>query len=84
MQQYGAAIAEITQALSLGVSEPHKAYFNRAAAREALGDLRGAYEDYRTALEIQPDWGPANAELARFARSRRDTLASRLGEDGQQ
>lgn len=84
MQQYGAAIADITQALSLGVTEPHKAYFNRGVAREQLGDLRGAYEDYRTALEIQPDWGPANAELARFARTRRDTLASRLGEPGQQ
>lgn len=84
LQRYGPAIAEITTALSLGVSEPHKAYFNRGVARESLGDLRGAYEDYRTALEIQPDWGPANAELARFARTRRDTLAGRLGETGQQ
>jgi tetratricopeptide (TPR) repeat protein len=80
LRQYGPAIASITEAMGLGVQEPHKAYFNRGAAREALGDARGAYEDYRTALEIQPDWGPANAELARFARTRRDQLASRLGE----
>jgi len=80
LQRYGPAIAEITEALSLGVSEPHKAYFNRAAAREALGDVRGAYEDYSTALEIEPDWGPASAELARFARNRRDTLAAQLSE----
>jgi tetratricopeptide (TPR) repeat protein len=78
MNQYGPAIAAITEALSLGVREPHKAYFNRAAAREALGDLRGAYEDYSTALQIQPDWGPANAELARFARGRREHLATIL------
>lgn len=84
LRRHGEAIAEITTALGLGVAEPHKAYFNRGVARESLGDLRGAYEDYRTALEIQPDWGPANAELARFARTRRDTLASRLGENGQQ
>jgi tetratricopeptide (TPR) repeat protein len=84
LSRYGEAIAEITAALGLGVTEPHKAYFNRGIAREQLGDLRGAYDDYRTALEIQPDWGPANAELARFARTRRDTLASRLGEPGQQ
>jgi tetratricopeptide (TPR) repeat protein len=80
LRQFGPAIAAITEAMALGVSEPHKAYFNRGAAREALGDARGAYEDYRTALEIQPDWGPANAELARFARTRRDQLANRLGE----
>jgi tetratricopeptide (TPR) repeat protein len=80
MRQFGPAIAAITEALGLGVREPHKAYFNRGAAREALGDLRGAYEDYSTALEIQPDWGPASAELARFARNRRDHLATVLNE----
>ncbi|MGE0741573.1 MAG: tetratricopeptide repeat protein [Hyphomonadaceae bacterium] len=80
MGQPGPAVAALTEALSLGVQEPHKAYFNRGAAREALGDLRGAFEDYNTALEIQPDWGPANAELARFARGRRAHLANILGE----
>jgi Tfp pilus assembly protein PilF len=80
--QPGPAVAAITEALSLGVREPHKAYFNRGAAREALGDLRGAYEDYSTALEIQPDWGPANAELARFVRGRREHLANILNEQG--
>jgi tetratricopeptide (TPR) repeat protein len=78
LRRPGEAVAAITEALGLGVMEPHKAYYNRGAAREALGDARGAYEDYSTALEIQPDWGPANAELARFARNRRDHLATVL------
>ncbi len=78
LSRHGEAIAAITTAMQLGVREPHKAYFNRGAARESLGDLRGAYEDYSTALEIQPDWGPANAELARFVRTRRDHLATVL------
>jgi tetratricopeptide (TPR) repeat protein len=82
LRQYGPAVTAITDALGLGVHEPHKAYFNRGVAREALGDLRGAYEDYTTALEIQPDWGPANAELARFARGRREHLATVLGPSG--
>jgi tetratricopeptide (TPR) repeat protein len=81
MRQFGPAIVAITEALGLGVAEPHKAYYNRGAAREALDDVRGAYEDYNTALEIQPDWGPANAELARFARTRRDHLATVLEGD---
>lgn len=80
LNRHGPAIAAITEALGLGVEEPHKAYYNRGAAREALGDLRGAYEDYSTALEIEPDWGPANAELARFARNRRDHLATVLAD----
>lgn len=80
LARHGQAIAAITEALGLGVAEPHKAYYNRGAAREALGDLRGAYEDYSTALEIEPDWGPANAELARFARNRRDHLATVLAD----
>jgi tetratricopeptide (TPR) repeat protein len=75
---FGAAVAAITTALSLGVSEPHIAYYNRGAAREALGDLRGALDDYSTALEIRPDWGPARAEIARFVRSRQARLAQML------
>jgi tetratricopeptide (TPR) repeat protein len=81
LRRYGEAVSTLTYALGLGVDDPHKVYFNRGAAREALGDLRGAYEDYSTALEIQPDWGPAEEELARFARNRRDHLASRLSDE---
>ncbi|MEZ5959451.1 MAG: tetratricopeptide repeat protein [Hyphomonadaceae bacterium] len=77
LRRYGPAIAAFTEALGLGVQEPYKAYFNRGAAREALGDVRGAYEDYNTALEIYPDWGPANVELRRFARQRRENLEAR-------
>ena len=80
IHQPGPAVAEITQALSLGVREPEKAYYNRGAAREALGDLRGAYEDYSTALQIRPQWAPADQELARFVRGRREHLAAVLGE----
>jgi tetratricopeptide (TPR) repeat protein len=84
MHQYGPAIQAFTTALGLGVQEPYKAYFNRGAAREALGDVRGAYEDYNTALEIYPDWGPANVELQRFARQRREHLqASQDGTSNQ-
>lgn len=75
MGRPGPAVASITEALSLGVSSPYIAYYYRAAARESLGDARGAYEDYRTALEIEPNWDPAFQELARFARVRRDELA---------
>jgi tetratricopeptide (TPR) repeat protein len=78
----GLAVGAITEALGLGVKQPHKAYLNRGAARETLGDLRGALEDYTTALEINPEWAIAEAELARFARTNRDRLAERVSEAG--
>lgn len=78
MRRPGQAVAAITTALGLGVSTPYKAYYNRAAAREALGDLRGAYEDYNTALEIKPDWDVAEVEVQRFVRGRREKLAAQL------
>jgi len=43
-----------------------KAYFNRALAREAAGDVKGAYLDYVKALQLKPEWAPAVKELARF------------------
>lgn len=76
----GQAVGAITTALQLGVRDPHKAYFNRGAARESLGDLRGAYEDYNTALAIKPDWELVEGELARFAKVRRDRLAAALAD----
>jgi tetratricopeptide (TPR) repeat protein len=78
LEQPGLAVASITQALLIGVREPHKAYYNRAAAREALGDLQGAYDDYSTALQIEPDWGPANAEMQRIAQRRQQWLSTAL------
>ena len=78
LRRFGEAISALTDALSYGVSEPYKAYYNRGAAREALGDLQGADDAYSTAMQIQPDWGPANAEVARFVRGRREHLADVL------
>lgn len=77
-EEFGPAIVSLTEAVSLGVHEPHKAYYNRAVAREALGDFRGALEDYSTALAIQPNWGLADAEMQRLARSRQEQLAAHL------
>lgn len=80
LDRKGEAVVAFTEALQNGPTEPHKAYYNRGAARESLGDVRGALEDYETALAIKPDWGPAEAEVARFVRGRRDALAQRLSD----
>lgn len=56
----------MNRALALGVSEPEKAYFNRAIAEEGLDNERAAYFDYRHAVELKPDWPAPQQELLRF------------------
>jgi tetratricopeptide (TPR) repeat protein len=80
LKRNGEAVATLTRALQLKPAMPETAYYYRATAREALNDVRGAYEDYNTALLIKPDWALVAADMARFARIRRDQLASTLGE----
>jgi tetratricopeptide (TPR) repeat protein len=65
-KKYAEAIADINKGISLGSKEPQLAYFDRAMANEALGNLRAAYEDYRQSLVIAPDFTRASDELKRF------------------
>lgn len=60
-------LAEINHGLQLGAKEPEKAYYNRALAHEALGDLKSAYLDFREALRIKPGWSEPQRNLDRFA-----------------
>ena len=59
-------VEAIDRGLALNAAEPEKAYFNRAYAREQLGDIKGAYMDYSHAAELRPDWDLPRTELARF------------------
>ncbi len=63
---YRAAVASITQGIQLSPNEPQKAYFNRAVANEELRDLRAAYDDYRQAAALAPNWDMPRTELTRF------------------
>jgi tetratricopeptide (TPR) repeat protein len=65
-RRYQDGIADTTRALALGVSEPAKAYFNRAVAYEGVDDEKSAYQDYQQALVLKPDWGAPKHELMRF------------------
>jgi len=65
-KRFAEAIANINKGLALGTKQPQVAYYDRAMADEALGNLQGAYDDYRKALAIQPDFALASNELKRF------------------
>ena len=50
------------------MSEPvlEESYYWRALAREALGDVSGAIEDWQTSLEHHPGFAPSLSQLARL------------------
>jgi tetratricopeptide (TPR) repeat protein len=60
------AIGDLDRALALAPSHPAVLHFNRGLAREDLGDVKGAWLDYREAARLAPDWARPKAELARF------------------
>jgi len=65
-RQFAEAIQNINKGLSLGAKKPGLAYYDRAIAHEAMGDLPAAYADYQQALVLQPDFSLASDELKRF------------------
>jgi tetratricopeptide (TPR) repeat protein len=64
--QYDEALADLNKGISLGPHRPQIAYYDRAIVYEHNGDIRSAYEDYKKALEIAPDFAPAAEEIKRF------------------
>jgi len=65
-KRFADAIANINKGLALGTKQPEVAYYDRAMADEGLGNLQAAYDDYRQALTIAPNFSLASDELKRF------------------
>lgn len=66
LERYNEALASLNQAIDLGVGKLQLAYFDRGMAKEYLGDVRGAYFDYRKAAEMDPTFQLATEQLSRF------------------
>jgi tetratricopeptide (TPR) repeat protein len=66
LQKYDEALNDINKGIELGAREPHIAYYDRAIVDEAMGNIRGAYEDYKKAVEIEPNFTLATDQLSRF------------------
>lgn len=66
MARYDEALEVLNTALETSLQKPHAAHYNRALAREKLGDLQGAYEDFAMALELNPDFIRAKDQMDRF------------------
>ncbi|HAE95366.1 MULTISPECIES: tetratricopeptide repeat protein [Hyphomonas] len=66
LEDYSSALASLDKAIALNSSDLYAAYYNRALAKEKLADIEGAYFDFKTALELKPDWELAQWQLSRF------------------
>ena len=65
-QNASEALQLFTVALDRRTSRPAIAHYGRAIANEQLGNVRAAYNDYRAASELAPDWADPRTELLRF------------------
>lgn len=66
MENPGAALPLFSAALERNTSRPELAHYGRAIANETLGNVRAAYDDYRRATELSPNWAEPRTELRRF------------------
>jgi tetratricopeptide (TPR) repeat protein len=61
------AVAAISRALELNTARPELAYYTRGVAHEMLGNDRAAYNDYRQAAVLKPEWKEPQTQLQRFS-----------------
>ena len=68
MGRYQDALPSLEKAVTLSSGNKLElAYYNRGIVREHLGDISGAYFDYKKAAELDPKFAPAQEQLARFS-----------------
>jgi tetratricopeptide (TPR) repeat protein len=66
LKRYDDALRDINKGIEMSTTRLQIAYYDRGVVREALGNIRGAYEDFKKAVEIEPNFTLAGEQLARF------------------
>ena len=66
LKRWAEGAASLDKGIAMDPVEPEKAYYNRAIAREELGNVTGAYYDYLKASELKPEWEQPKMQLTRF------------------
>jgi len=61
------AMVDLNKAITLGLDKVHLAYYHRGLTKEKVNDIRGAYEDYKKALALNPTFTLAADQLKRFS-----------------
>jgi tetratricopeptide (TPR) repeat protein len=66
LKQYSEALSDADRAVHLRTPRMEIAYYNRALANEALGNVQAAYADYQAAVRAEPRFAAATEALSRF------------------
>lgn len=67
LKRYPEALAALNEGVEAADHDARTVgYYNRGLTHEKLGDLQSAYEDFRRALRLQPDFKPAQDQMDRF------------------
>ncbi len=66
LHRYKEALAETQLGIDLNSSEAERAWYNMGLAYEFEGRLQEAYDAYKTAAKLKPDWDAPKTEMARF------------------
>ena len=66
MKLYEDGVKETELGLSLKSKEPERGYYSLGIAYEHLGNVQKAYESYRQASALAPQWQDPKDEMARF------------------
>jgi tetratricopeptide (TPR) repeat protein len=68
LERFAEARSALDNALDVAQgTERLPALVNRAMAREALGDVKGAFADLKEALAMNPEYEPAKTEFSRYS-----------------
>jgi tetratricopeptide (TPR) repeat protein len=67
LQRFDEAMTALNEGVASENSDARAtAHYNRALIHERRGDVQAAYDDFRTALEIEPSFEQAARQLTRF------------------
>lgn len=67
LKRYPEALAALDEGVQAADHDARTiGYYNRGLTREKLGNIQGAYEDFREALKLNPDFKLARDQMDRF------------------
>ncbi len=66
LNRYDEALAEINKGMGMTLSHPDLGFYDRALAEDLMGRYQEAYNDYKHALELEPDLTKASERLKQF------------------
>jgi tetratricopeptide (TPR) repeat protein len=79
MKNWQDALTDINRGIDMGTDKLDFALYDRGIVEEATGNIRAAYDDYHKALQMSPDFEPAQHALTHFKVVRKPADSSANG-----